>query len=77
MTLSPFRPKELFGGAGMARDSRSLRSGLSNAELLAKDMNALQASVETHIGPDGRAMFWDGKTELSHSLNRSTPCLCG
>ena len=61
----------------MARDSRSLRSGLSNAELLAKDMNALQASVETHIGPGGRAMFWDGKTELSPSLNRSTPCLCG
>ena len=56
----------------MARDSRSLRSGLSNAELLAKDMNALQASVATHVGPKSRAMFWDGESELSHSLNRST-----
>ena len=28
---------------GMARDSRSLRLGLSNAELLARDINALQA----------------------------------
>eukprot|EP01045_Picozoa_sp_COSAG04_P006464 COSAG04_NODE_318_length_16973_cov_3.695034_6_plen_62_part_00 len=61
----------------MARDSRSLRSGLSNAELLAKDMNTLQASVETHVGSHGRALFWDGESELSHSLNRSSPCLCG
>ena len=62
----------------MARDSRSLRSGLSNAELLAKDMNALQASVATHVGPKSRAMFWDGESEgLSHSLNHSTPCLPG
>ena len=44
---------------GMARDSRSLRSGLSNAELLAKDMNSLQALVTKWLGPEARAMYWD------------------
>jgi|EP01046_Picozoa_sp_COSAG06_P016459 hypothetical protein len=48
---------------GMARDSRSLRSGLSNAQLLAKDMNALQASVHKHLGKTGRAMYWDGECD--------------
>jgi hypothetical protein len=44
---------------GMARDSRSLRSGLSNAELLAKDMNTLQSSVTKHLGRGSRAIYWD------------------
>ena len=52
---------------GMARDSRSLQSGLSNAELLAKDMNALQDSVKRHVGPDARALFWDDMVNPDHN----------
>jgi hypothetical protein len=52
---------------GMARDSRSLRSGLSNAQLLAKDMNTLQASVHKHVGKAGRAMYWDDMVNPDHN----------
>ena len=52
---------------GMARDSRSLRSGLSNAELLAKDMNALQALVTKHLGPKAHAMYWDDMVNPDHN----------
>ena len=57
---------------GMARDSRSLRSGLSNAELLAKDMNGLQALVTKHLGPEARAMYWDDMVRWRLSCS----CLC-
>jgi hypothetical protein len=55
---------------GMARDSRSLRSGLSNAQLLAKDMNAIQASVTKHLGPGSRAMYWDDMVNPDHNGGR-------
>ena len=42
---------------GMARDSRSLRSGLSNAQLLAKDFNTLQQFVSAN-DPSATAIFW-------------------
>ena len=51
----------------MARDSRSLRSGLSNAELLAKDMNALQTLVTKHLGPKAHAMYWDDMVNPDHN----------
>lgn len=41
---------------GMARDSRSLGTGLSNAELLARDMNRMQAMV-TANDPDANALL--------------------
>jgi hypothetical protein len=44
---------------GFGRDSRSQRSGLSNSELLAKEMNALQTSVTKYLGDGGRALMWD------------------
>jgi hypothetical protein len=52
---------------GMARDSRSLLSGLSNAELLAKDMNTLQVLVKKHLGPHARAMYWDDMVNPDHN----------
>ena len=55
---------------GMARDSRSLRSGLSNAELLALDMNTLQASVHKHLGHNARAMYWDDMVNPDHNGGR-------
>lgn len=52
---------------GLGRDSRSQRSGLLNHELLAKEMNALQASVTKHLGEDGRAAFWDDMVNPDHN----------
>jgi hypothetical protein len=49
---------------GMARDSRSLRLGLSNAELLARDLNAMQAMVESN-NPRASALFWDDSAYTS------------
>ena len=52
---------------GMARDSRSLRSSLSNTELLAKDMNTLQSSVTKHLGQGSRAIYWDDMVNPDHN----------
>ena len=48
---------------GMARDSRSLRTGLSNAELLARDLNRMQTMVARN-DPQAHALFWDGAITL-------------
>jgi hypothetical protein len=55
---------------GMARDSRSLRTGLSNAELLARDLNRMQSMVARN-DPEAHALFWDG----AHQLHPSAPTL--
>ena len=51
----------------VARDSRSLRSGLSNAALLAKDMNTLQGYVTDHLGKGSRAMYFDDMVNPDHN----------
>jgi hypothetical protein len=50
---------------GMSRDSRSLGTGLSNAELLARDMNRMQAMVQANDHA-ANALFWG--TITSNSL---------
>ena len=57
---------------GMARDSRSLRLGLSNAELLARDINALQRSVTKHMGENGRVILWDDMVNPDHNGNQTS-----
>ena len=52
---------------GLGRDSRSQRSGLSNHELLAKEMNALQVSVTKHLGDGGHPVFWDDMVNPDHN----------
>ena len=42
---------------GFNRDSRSRRLNLTNAQVLAKAMNALQASM-TAVDPKARSLFW-------------------
>lgn len=56
---------------GMARDSRSLRSGLSNTELLARDINALQRIVTKHMGQQGRIILWDDMVNPDHNGNQT------
>lgn len=53
---------------GINRDSRSLGAGLTNAELLALEMNQLAASCAragAHNGLKVAPMFWDDMVSLS------------
>ena len=54
-----------------ARECGSLRLGLSNAELLARDMNKLQALVQKHLGEQGRVIYWDDMVNPDHNGNQT------
>eukprot|EP01043_Picozoa_sp_COSAG02_P058304 COSAG02_NODE_7233_length_3106_cov_1.757566_1_plen_830_part_00 len=56
---------------GMARDSRSLRLGLSNTELLARDINALERIVTKYMGQEARIILWDDMVNPDHNGNQT------
>eukprot|EP01046_Picozoa_sp_COSAG06_P033297 COSAG06_NODE_3391_length_5412_cov_79.977037_5_plen_315_part_00 len=69
-TMQEFRPTLINFDhdeiRGMARDSRSLGTGLTNAELLARDMNRMQSMVQAN-DPEANALFWDDMVNPFHN----------
>lgn len=73
--MALFSPKAVFfvhdEMRGIGRDSRSIRSGLSNAGLLARSMNKLQGFVKAR-NANASAWFWDDMINPYHNGARET-----
>ena len=60
---------------GMARDSRSLRTGLTNAQLLGREIIRTQAAVESW-NPEATALFWDDMLNPYHNGSEQSLDAC-